>query len=174
MNPSRVITYDGFTGTVKEWAARIPMNVATLSSRLLRGMPLAKALTMPTQRPKHLVSPEILEYQGERATVKQWAERIGLSEDGLRYRLYRGRTLEEALTEPPHKMPARLYRRAAIKVTSTVCDTRCFFCKRSLAEWKFVEAGIFKGAPICGARDCPGAQRARPWQPPALREGAIK
>jgi hypothetical protein len=164
MNPARVITYDGFAGTVREWAQRIPMNFHTLQSRLERGMSLAMALTMPTQRPKYLTPPEILEFQGERATVAQWAARIGLSEDGLRYRLYRGRTLEEALTEPPHKMPARLHQRIAVMATSSVHSVRCHFCKRALAEWKFVKTGVFIGAPICGAPDCVGDQRTPPWK----------
>ena len=159
MNPTRVITYDGFTGTVEEWARRIPMNVSTLRSRLTHAMPIAKALTMPTQRPKYLTPSKVLEHQGERATINQWAQRVGLSASGLRYRLYRGRTLEEALTEPPHKMPARVQQRVAIKATSTA--VKCFFCKRTASSLHFMDTGIFSGAPVCGASECVGTQRHR-------------
>lgn len=159
MNPTQVITYDGFTGTVKEWAERLKLLPHTLECRLKRGMPLDKALTMPTKRLWQPPPGRMLCYQGEWATIAQWAERVGLSEAGLRYRLYRGRTIEEALTEPPHKMPARLYQRVEINTV------RCFFCKRVTMNWKFLKTGVFKGAPICGAPDCVGEHpKVHPWR----------
>lgn len=159
MKPTQVIAYAGFTGTVREWAERLALPLPTLESRLTRGMPLEKALTMPNKR-KWLPPPgQMIEYQGERATIAQWAVRVGLSTNGLRYRLYRGRTIEEALTEPPHRMPARLYERVEVNTV------RCFFCKRVLMDWKFLKMGIFKGAPICGASDCVGEpQKQHPWR----------
>src|SRR5258708_108181 len=77
VKPARVITYAGFTGTVREWALRISMNAKTLQSRLDRPMSLARALTMPTQPPKYLMPARVLEYQGEKATIAQWAARVG-------------------------------------------------------------------------------------------------
>lgn len=159
MNPTRVITYAGFTGTLREWAERLRLGLTTLQSRFTRGMPLEKALTMPNKRKWHPPPGKMLVYQGERATIAQWAARVGLSEVGLRYRLYRGLTVEEALTEPPHKMPARLQKRVEVDTV------RCFFCKRVLMEWKFLTTGVFKGAPTCGASDCVGEPlKVHPWR----------
>jgi hypothetical protein len=159
MKDIRVITHGGFTGTVAEWAERLRLPLSTLNARLLRGMPLEKALTMPNQRKWAPPPGRMLEYQGERATIAQWAVRIGLSGNGLLHRLRRGRTVEEALTEPPHKMPARLYRRIEVNTV------RCFFCKRVVVELKFLRTGVLKGAPICGAIDCSGEpQKTHPWR----------
>src|SRR5258708_2929400 len=111
MEPARVITFAGFTGTIREWAQRQGVNASTLRSRIERNMSLARALTMPVQRPKYLHLPLTIIYKGEQATIAQWAAKVGLSEMGLRSRLRRGRTIEEALTEPVHLMPARLRKR---------------------------------------------------------------
>lgn len=159
MNPARVITFGGFTGTVVAWAERLGLKPVTLRYRLHRGIPLEKALTMPNKR-KWLPPPgRMLEYQGERATIAQWAARVGLSEFGLRARLDRGRTVEEALTDPPHQMPARLYEQVEVNTV------RCFFCKRVVAEWKFLDTGVFRGAAVCGAPDCTREPpKAHPWR----------
>lgn len=44
-----------------------------------------------------------IEYEGERRTAAQWADRIGITPDALCFRLNRGWTVEEALTYPPLK-----------------------------------------------------------------------
>lgn len=152
MEPARVITFAGFTGTVREWAQRQGINVSTLHSRIERNMPLARALTMPTQRPKYLHLPRTITYKGEQATIAQWAVKVGLSEMGLKSRLRRGRTIEEALTEPVHPMPARLRKQEPIKATSTV--VKCFYCARSASMYHFLKTGVFRGVPLCGSSEC--------------------
>lgn len=44
-----------------------------------------------------------IEFNGERLTEGQWAERVGVSHSSLRYRLKAGWSLERALTEPRGK-----------------------------------------------------------------------
>lgn len=152
MEPARVITFAGFTGTIREWAQRQGINTQTLKSRIERNMSLARALTMPVQRPKHLSLPLTLTYKGEQATIAQWAAKIGLSEMGLKSRLRRGRTIEEALTEPVHLMPARLQKQTLLRATSTV--VKCFYCARSASTLHFLKTGIFRGVPLCGSPEC--------------------
>jgi len=50
---------------------------------------------------------EVLELDGLRLTVPQWAERLGVSPDALETRLRRGWPLREALTCPPGPRGAR-------------------------------------------------------------------
>lgn len=152
MNPSWIITFAGFTGTIREWAQRQGMRAPTLESRINRGMSLARALTMPVQRHKHVKPPRIIAYKGKRATIAQWATEIGLAEAGLRSRLYRSRTIEEALTEPVHRMPDRLRKQVPLEVTSTA--VKCFYCERTASTLHFLKTGIFRGVPLCGSPEC--------------------
>ena len=161
MNPARVITYDGFTGTLREWSARSGIGFATLSSRLARGMPVAKALKMPAQPAKYLTPSKIIKYRGRKGTMAQWAKWLGLSEAGLRHRFYRGRTMEEALSEFPHRMPARLHGQTEISASSKL---QCFCCGCPLSVWKSGYYSTFIGVivPVCGAPDCSGTDAYRP------------
>ena len=42
----------------------------------------------------------IIEYNGESMTLREWAERIGMSENTLSNRIFSGWPIERALTEP--------------------------------------------------------------------------
>jgi hypothetical protein len=47
---SRLITFDGKTATLAEWAKETGLDPATISGRLARKWPLAKALHLPAQK----------------------------------------------------------------------------------------------------------------------------
>lgn len=46
----------------------------------------------------------ILEFNGRKQTIAQWAREIGVSRDALKYRIYRGWTVERALTTELRKV----------------------------------------------------------------------
>lgn len=64
--------------------------------------------TEPTNKPKHnirrengrVIIPPVIEYNGESGPVSYWANKIGISSDGLRRRLQSGWPVGKALTVP--------------------------------------------------------------------------
>lgn len=49
----------------------------------------------------------VLEFRGERLCVTEWAEKVGLSVSGLRFRLKMGWSIEDALTQPAENVPLK-------------------------------------------------------------------
>lgn len=94
MVAKRMITFKGETLCLGEWAKRCGVAVPVMIMRLRR-WPLERAVTSP----KGSQSPEPKKYNinGEWLTVKQMAERSGLSIVGIRSRMYKGMTPVEAM-----------------------------------------------------------------------------
>lgn len=113
---ARLLTYNGETKFVIEWAKQFDIHIDTLLGRLRRGWPVEKALTSPTkvmtsngeikqrspkegQREKaRREGRGLLTFKGETKLISEWAEEYGISKKILRGRLSGGWPLEEALS----------------------------------------------------------------------------
>lgn len=89
-----LITHNGESHTIPEWAEILGCSIRRLYDRYYRG-----------QTPEQILSTErydrgtMLEHDGERLSVKEWAARIGIKPGSLTDRL-KVMTAEEALTRP--------------------------------------------------------------------------
>ena len=82
---ARMITYNGETLCLREWARRIGITHRTLSVRLKRGWPLEKALTIGST-----ATSSMLTHDGETLCVAEWARKTGIKEVTLRWRVAQG------------------------------------------------------------------------------------
>ena len=91
-------TYNGETHTIKQWSEITGIKYNTLYMRLTRGkMKFEDAITMPM---RVVITPEVLEVNGERLTVRQWSERTGLTMKCIYERLRSGYSYEDAVLTP--------------------------------------------------------------------------
>jgi len=95
---NHVITLNGQSLTITEWAATLGIERSVMYRRLKR-WPLERALTEPLF-PKIKTRP--ITFEGETMRLKDWAFRIGITSSVLHRRL-RNWPLERALTKPPHR-----------------------------------------------------------------------
>lgn len=104
---NRVVEYNGERHTLAEWGRKLNIPDDTLLKRLNKyGYSVEDAFT----RPMHYKSAEcyddrpnnrILEYNGEKHSLSEWARIIGIKADALSKRLNKYHyTVEEALTKP--------------------------------------------------------------------------
>lgn len=90
-----LITYNGRTQFLTQWATEIGILQSTLSTRLGRfGWSIERALTTPCQKNSEIE----LTHNGITLTLSGWAERIGLSKETLLKRRRRGLPVEEILS----------------------------------------------------------------------------
>lgn len=94
---TNLLTYNGETLCVTDWAAKIGIAPNTLANRLAVGWPLAKALTAPAT-PRSNRRARMLTYGNETYSLTEWARRLGINRLTLSDRLRRGWTVEAALT----------------------------------------------------------------------------
>lgn len=72
-----------------------------------------------------------LEFNGERLTIQDWAQRLGSTNATLHTRLERGWPLEKVLTTTPDKHPPLTHcRRGHLFTEATTYRGRCLICKR--------------------------------------------
>lgn len=83
----RLITYNGETLCLREWARRVGITKHTLSVRLERGWPLEKALTTGSTSTSNMLT-----HDGETLCVAEWARKTGIKEVTLRWRVAQGWT----------------------------------------------------------------------------------
>jgi hypothetical protein len=105
MSRNRLITFDGRTATIAEWAEILNVKYMTLFQRLHRGWPLERALRATVHAAgkdsaRHRTTNHLETYQGETRTVAEWAERHGMNTRQLGQRLRQGWTIDRALTTP--------------------------------------------------------------------------
>jgi hypothetical protein len=103
---AKTYTHDGRTLTLAEWALTTGLSKDTIYSRLHSGWSIERALTPGDGRnadrsARHTIN-------GESKTLKEWADHVGITYDGLMSRMRKGRTLADALA-----MPSSVSRKAA-------------------------------------------------------------
>jgi hypothetical protein len=101
----RLITFNGKTQRVIEWAREIGMSSVTLNRRLQQGWSIEDALTLPPRafranRPTRCIRPII--FDGRTQSLSAWAREIGIRPTALMSRLRKGWPIERALTAPLH------------------------------------------------------------------------
>lgn len=102
---NKMITFQGVTLCVTDWARRQGIPKQCLQDRLWRGWDIETALTLPAD-PKNSVKQRekgkhtTLTYDGVTLSVPDWADRQGLTRSALYYRLDQGWSVEDALTTP--------------------------------------------------------------------------
>lgn len=92
------ITFNGESLTAHEWASRIGIRPGTLHERLSAGWPLERALS-EGKCPRGPSGP-LITFNEESLSVRQWAERLGVSKNTLQVRFARGWSVPRALTTP--------------------------------------------------------------------------
>lgn len=110
---NRMITHNGETLCLEDWAQKIGIDSTSLNDRLKRGWPLEKALTSPRGTVNH--SLRIIEFQGKRQSLAEWSKQTGLDESVIAGRLKRGWTVEQALTTPSYGKHNREYMKRLIE-----------------------------------------------------------
>lgn len=92
---NRLLTYNGKTQTVTQWAEDLNINESTLRSRIDRGLTDEQVLTTP----KGCGKKKGKTFNGQTKTLKEWAEYTGISYKTLSKRIYDLHwDLERALT----------------------------------------------------------------------------
>lgn len=91
----RMITFQGETLCLTDWATKVGIDFKTLYSRLNYGWSIEKTLTTPANSYVHM-----LEFHGETFCMKDWAAKVGITYRTLRARILKGWSIERALTEP--------------------------------------------------------------------------
>ncbi len=99
---SRLITHNGKTQCVLDWARALGLDPTNLARRLAR-MPIEDAL-VSTHYSKH----KHLTLQARTMTVPQWAATLGVKENTLWGRIIRGWSDEAVLTTPVVRKPRSL------------------------------------------------------------------
>ncbi len=94
---SRLIEFNGITLPVRQWAKRIGVSPFCLSHRLKK-MSEVEALSKPPKRRRPQTRRGLIEFQGEKHTARQWAARIGITENTLNIRFLKW-PIKRALTQ---------------------------------------------------------------------------
>lgn len=124
------IEHNGETVTVKAMADRVGLSRGAFKRRLLSGMTVDEALSMPRQRVP-------LTHNGQTLSLAQWARRTGISQSSLHSRLAAGWTTEQALMLPVGSRVKRVAKPKPVRI-----DTRKRITfnghTRTLDEWATV------------------------------------
>jgi hypothetical protein len=91
-----LLTYQGKTQTVSQWAEELEVNHGMIRHRLKAGASAEKALLLPPKRTKG-VAPLSFTYQGKTQTVEQWAEELEVQASTIISRYYRGYSIPKIL-----------------------------------------------------------------------------
>ncbi len=98
----RLYTWNGETKTLTEWSVGAPVLYRTFVHRVVTlGWDIGRARSAP----KNTRTNRVLELNGERLCLKEWATRLGMDSHSLSARIDAGWPLEKALTHPPRRWP---------------------------------------------------------------------
>lgn len=115
-NRAKTYTHDGRTLTLADWALATGLSKDTIYGRLRAGWSIEQALTLSDGRSgadraaRHTIN-------GETKTLKEWADHVGITYDGLMGRMRKGRTLAEALAMPKGRHPGVAFNLGASRDT---------------------------------------------------------
>ena len=98
---NHLITYNGKTQNMTQWAKEIGVRREIIKDRLKSGWSVEDALTKRKCELWERKDNRLLTYDGKTMTVSQWAKEIGVNRSTLSHRINeRGWTVERALTTP--------------------------------------------------------------------------
>ena len=96
---AKEIEYMGETHSMSAWARQLGCSVSQLSKRLRSGMSVEEALTKPfTKRNQGRVGGQLIEFQGKKQSLSEWAREKGISFSTLYGRLRKGWSVERMLS----------------------------------------------------------------------------
>lgn len=95
---NRLLTFNGRTMPLSEWAENVGIDHTVIRSRLRIGWPVERALTEPVPKRRRK---EPLTFNGETLPITTWARRTGIDSKTLGDRISRGWPVERALTTLP-------------------------------------------------------------------------
>jgi hypothetical protein len=97
-------TFNGLTLTLRDWAEHSGIPLTCLRKRLHKGWTFKDAVTTPVKRSyKGKRVRKIkgrIQHNGRSGTIVQWARRLNMAPNTLRWRLYRGWSVKDALEVP--------------------------------------------------------------------------
>ncbi|MBD2076323.1 hypothetical protein H6F86_21050 [Phormidium sp. FACHB-592] len=108
---NRLITINGETKCLSEWAESFGISASVVYQRLRSGWDFQTALKAPVQtlfssigrkKPRRLLT-----FKGETKTIAEWSRHTGISRPTLQARIDKGWTAEKALTEPINQSKRR-------------------------------------------------------------------
>ncbi|WP_127595966.1 hypothetical protein [Nitratireductor alexandrii] len=106
MTRDDLLTMNGVTQPIAEWALDYGIPASLILTRLNRGMSTARAITKPMrakpgdQLPEPPSTPETYEFDGQAHTIAEWAKITGISQCVLRDRIRAGWQIKRVLTTP--------------------------------------------------------------------------
>lgn len=104
---NHLITYNGETLCLMEWAERTGLDRQTIADRIeVSGWTVEKALTTP-KTPLNRCNVLLIEFNGETLSISEWARKIGLKITTLQRRIAKGWPAEKALTTPKQELDER-------------------------------------------------------------------
>ncbi len=140
-----MLTYDGITQPINDWALDYGIYPNVITDRLASGWTTERAITTPMivapdqkLNPEHMPSlpkparkaPRQLlryEFDGETLTLSEWSDRMGINRDVLRQRLRLGMEIGDALTRPVRQTgPGVVQNLGASMGTGAGCTTQDF------------------------------------------------
>lgn len=106
MTRDDLLTMNGVTQPIAEWALDYGIPASLILTRLNRGMSTARAITKPMrakpgdQLPEPPSTPETYEFDGKAHTIAEWSLITGISQCTLRARIRAGWQIKHALATP--------------------------------------------------------------------------
>ncbi len=97
---SRMLSYNGETLCLLDWAKRIGITHSALRVRL-DNWPIERALTEPAM-PSKASTAKTLSHDGCTLSVKEWASKLGIPYSTLCYRLRQGLSIEQIIERYVH------------------------------------------------------------------------
>ena len=104
---NRVITIDGFSASVAEWAERVGIRRETIYARLNSGMCPEDAVFTPLDYRFSIKIGVQLEHNGLTMNVAQWSRELGIPASTISHRLRLGWSVHRALTTPVRHLSRR-------------------------------------------------------------------
>lgn len=110
---SRLLTHNGETKCMSQWASDIGIDTKTLAYRLKQDWTTEKALTTPAT-PASEAASKMLTFNGETRSITGWARKLGINHASLCERLASGWPIEKALTKPGRKLPTATHEKETL------------------------------------------------------------
>jgi hypothetical protein len=95
---SKLLTYNGETRTISEWASKLGIPFTTLENRLINGWPIAKALSTPVEKKVNYIN-----HNGNNYSIADWCYTLGLTPNTVSSRIERGATDPAKILKHPQK-----------------------------------------------------------------------
>ena len=100
---NRMLTYNGKTLCLSEWATIVGIDIVTLHCRLRDGWSDERALSTPVARGRNRTTNVNLTFQGDTLNLAEWGRRFGINGSCIRTRIDAGWSIERAITTPSRR-----------------------------------------------------------------------